>query len=175
LDYWSNVAPNSAFAFPKGQAISRTTYATLFTAIGVAYGSGDGSTTFNLPDKMGRVSAMKEDSSTRLTGTYFGGTSTVLNAVGGSESQTMTLAQLPTGITSANASQAISVTSTSGQVWQGVNSNLIAGGGPNGVATIAGLVSTGNNSISVTSNNTSGTAHPIVQPTIICNYIMRII
>ena len=34
----------------NGAAISRETYASLFTAIGTAYGSGDGSTTFNLPN-----------------------------------------------------------------------------------------------------------------------------
>lgn len=30
--------------------MSRTTYATLFSAIGTTWGAGDGSTTFNLPD-----------------------------------------------------------------------------------------------------------------------------
>lgn len=34
----------------NGQAISRTTYATLFSIIGTNYGTGDGSTTFNIPD-----------------------------------------------------------------------------------------------------------------------------
>lgn len=34
-------------------AVSRTTYAALFTAIGTVYGVGDGSTTFNLPDLRG--------------------------------------------------------------------------------------------------------------------------
>lgn len=38
-----------------GQAVSRTTYATLFSVIGTTYGSGDGSTTFNLPDMRGRT------------------------------------------------------------------------------------------------------------------------
>ena len=33
-----------------GSAVSRTTYATLFSAVGTTYGSGDGSTTFALPD-----------------------------------------------------------------------------------------------------------------------------
>ena len=33
-----------------GSAISRTTYANLFAVVGTTYGSGDGSTTFNLPD-----------------------------------------------------------------------------------------------------------------------------
>lgn len=33
-----------------GSAVSRTTYAALFAVIGTTYGSGNGSTTFNLPD-----------------------------------------------------------------------------------------------------------------------------
>ncbi len=38
-----------------GAAVSRTTFAALFSAIGTTWGSGDGSTTFNLPDFRGRV------------------------------------------------------------------------------------------------------------------------
>lgn len=38
-----------------GSAISRTYYADLFTAIGTTYGTGDGSTTFNLPDLSGKM------------------------------------------------------------------------------------------------------------------------
>jgi microcystin-dependent protein len=38
----------------NGAAVSRTTYASLFSAIGTAFGEGDGSTTFNLPDLRGR-------------------------------------------------------------------------------------------------------------------------
>lgn len=37
----------------NGQAVSRTTYATLFSAIGTTFGIGDGSTTFNVPDLRG--------------------------------------------------------------------------------------------------------------------------
>ncbi len=36
-----------------GAAVSRTTYAALFATIGVTYGAGDGSTTFNIPDLRG--------------------------------------------------------------------------------------------------------------------------
>ena len=39
-----------------GQDISRTTYVSLFIAIGTGFGSGDGSTTFTLPDFRGSVS-----------------------------------------------------------------------------------------------------------------------
>lgn len=40
-----------------GSAVSRSTYALLFAAIGTAYGAGDGSTTFNLPDYRGSIGA----------------------------------------------------------------------------------------------------------------------
>jgi hypothetical protein len=45
-------APNG-WLVCNGQAVSRTTYAALFTAIGTTYGAGDGSTTFSLPDLRG--------------------------------------------------------------------------------------------------------------------------
>lgn len=47
----------------EGAAISRTTYATLFAAIGVAHGYGDNSTTFNLPDYRGRFIRGRANSS----------------------------------------------------------------------------------------------------------------
>lgn len=43
----------SGFLLCDGSAVSRTTYADLFAAIGTTYGTGDGSTTFNLPDLRG--------------------------------------------------------------------------------------------------------------------------
>jgi microcystin-dependent protein len=47
--YGGATAPNG-WLLCHGQAISRTGYAELFAVIGTAYGSGDGSTTFNVPD-----------------------------------------------------------------------------------------------------------------------------
>ncbi len=44
-----------------GQAVSRTSYAALFTVLGTAFGVGDGSTTFNVPDCRGRIAAGKDD------------------------------------------------------------------------------------------------------------------
>jgi len=40
--------------FCDGSAVSRSTYAALFTAVGTAHGAGDGNSTFNLPDYRGR-------------------------------------------------------------------------------------------------------------------------
>jgi microcystin-dependent protein len=48
LDYAGSTAPDG-YLMCDGSAVSRTTYATLYEAIGDTYGTGDGSTTFNLP------------------------------------------------------------------------------------------------------------------------------
>lgn len=53
VDFAGTTAP-SGWLMCDGAAVSRTTYASLFAALGTAYGSGDGSTTFNLPDYRGR-------------------------------------------------------------------------------------------------------------------------
>lgn len=52
---YGGAAAPTGWLLCDGSAVSRTTYADLFTAIGTAYGAGDGSTTFNLPDMRGRV------------------------------------------------------------------------------------------------------------------------
>ena len=50
--YAANAAP-TGWLECSGAAVSRTTYAGLFAAIGTVFGSGDGSTTFNLPQMQG--------------------------------------------------------------------------------------------------------------------------
>lgn len=50
----NNVPPN--WRICDGSEVSRTTYSKLFNVIGTSYGEGDGETTFNLPNKRGRVS-----------------------------------------------------------------------------------------------------------------------
>jgi microcystin-dependent protein len=164
MDYWLSTAPNSSFVFPIGQAISRATYATLFAAMGTTYGNGDGSTTFNLPDKTGRVSAMKEAAATRLTSTYFGGNSTQIGAVGGAEKETLITANLPP------YTPAGTIAINSG----GAAKNDIsaqAGSGSAGGSDLANITA------AFTGTPQGGTSTPVVtvQPTIVCNYIIRII
>lgn len=48
-------ADHGGWLLCDGSAVSRTTYAALFAALGTAFGAGDGSTTFHLPDARGRV------------------------------------------------------------------------------------------------------------------------
>lgn len=52
MDFAMSTAP-LGWLIADGSAVSRITYATLFTAVGVTWGPGDGSTTFNLPNLQG--------------------------------------------------------------------------------------------------------------------------
>ena len=56
----------------NGAALSRTTYATLFAAIGTTFGAGDGSTTFNVPDLRGEFPRGWDDSRGVDSGRVFG-------------------------------------------------------------------------------------------------------
>lgn len=82
-----------------GQAVDRDDYADLFAEIGVTFGSGDGSTTFNLPDLRGRVIAGQDDmggsSANRLTSPLNGDT---FGAAGGAESVTLAANNIPANV-----------------------------------------------------------------------------
>lgn len=69
-----------------GQEVSRDVYSDLFNVIGTTYGAGDGSTTFNIPDKRGRVSVGK--------GSGSGLTTRTIGDVFGSETHTLSEAEL---------------------------------------------------------------------------------
>ncbi len=51
--HFANSTAPAGWLEANGAAVSRTTYAALFAAIGTTYGVGDGSTTFNVPDLRG--------------------------------------------------------------------------------------------------------------------------
>ena len=52
--YAGTSAP-TGYLLCQGQAVSRTTYSALYNVIGIKYGAGNGSTTFNVPDLQTRV------------------------------------------------------------------------------------------------------------------------
>ena len=142
-----------------GQAVSRTEYSALFTALSTTYGSGDGSTTFNVPDLRGRAIAgvdnMGGTAASRLTSTVLS-TSNTLGATGGTQSHTLTSAQ--SGVPA--HSHQISVGNV--HTFTGYIGSTGHGG------TITYFASTDNN----TAANASQ-AHPITQPTIVLNYIIK--
>jgi microcystin-dependent protein len=167
LPYAGSSAP-TGFLLCYGQAVSRTTYATLFGILSTTYGVGDGSTTFNLPDLRGRAVAGKDDmggaAASRLTNDAngFGTSAAVLGAVGGSQSHTLTTAQLASHDHTMHAQGP-----TSGGYLSNGSSEYSAGGGET-----FGRSASPDTDMR-TSVDGSGTAHNNVQPTIIFNYIIK--
>lgn len=175
LDYWGSTAPNSAFAFPVGQAISRTTYSGLFAIMSTTFGVGDGSTTFNLPDKRGRYSAAADNmggsTASRLTDAVSG--VDVFGDAGGSQSKTLITANLPAYTpagTISNGSISISHNAIAGTSTTG-GGGFSCGG--NASASIS--ASQGTSTFTGTAQGGTSTAFSIIPPTILCNYIIRIL
>lgn len=57
IAYASTTAP-AGWLLANGAAVSRSAYSNLFAVLGTSYGVGDGSTTFNLPNLLGRTPVM---------------------------------------------------------------------------------------------------------------------
>lgn len=151
LPYAGSAAPTN-WLLCDGSAVSRTTYADLYAAIGTTYGTGDGSTTFNLPDMRGRVAGGKDNmggsAASRLTTAGSGVDGATLGAAGGAETHTLTVGQMPS------------------HTHSGVPSSYTgnqAGGGSNAAGGNGG----------VTGSQGSGNAHNNTQPTLILNYIIK--
>lgn len=87
LDYAGADAP-PGWLVCDGSAVSRTTYAALFAAIGTTWGAGDGSTTFHLPDFRRRVAVGAGGAATAALGSTVG-------SIGGAETEALTVAQIP--------------------------------------------------------------------------------
>ena len=78
IQFAGSQAP-AGFLVCNGGEISRTTYSALFAVIGTTYGSGDGSTTFNLPNLIDRFlqgsttsGTVKEAGLPNITGSFTG-------------------------------------------------------------------------------------------------------
>lgn len=90
-EQYNPIAPNG-WLIEAGQAISRTTYAALFEHFGTAFGSGDGSTTFNIPDSRGRVLVALDNQGGSDAGRL--AAANTLGGTGGEELHALTIAEL---------------------------------------------------------------------------------
>lgn len=132
-----------------GSAVSRTEYSELFDVIGTLYGSGDGSTTFNLPDLRGRVVTGLNTTNSNFN---------VLGKTGGEEAHTLTVSEIPSH----------NHTITTFRQYQDGTSTDSTKIGRTIPAADGGDVS------SITSNQTGGgQAHNNLQPYITINYLIR--
>lgn len=126
-----------------GSAVSRTTYADLFDVIGTTYGSGDGSTTFNIPNLKGNVPVGLDSNDTDFD---------TLGETGGEKEHTLTTDEMP----SHNHEITIHRTAGAGTM---VAQSSGTGGSVTGSSWVIG-------------NTGGGDAHNNLQPYIVLNYII---
>ena len=157
--YGGTSAP-SGWLLCDGSAISRTTYASLFSAIGTTFGVGDGSSTFNIPDARGRVIAGQDDmggsAASRLTTAGSGVDGATLGAAGGAQNVTLTAAE--SGLPSHSHSTSFYGPST------GSSSPSYGAAGELAMAALA---------TSSAGGSAASSAHTNVQPTLVANYIIK--
>jgi len=173
--YAASAAP-SGYLVCDGSAVSRTTYATLFTLIGVTYGSGDGGTTFNIPDLRGRVIAGHDIAvggslADRLTGLTGGVDSDTIGNTGGDEKHALTEAQMPKHYHEMRGPNAVTAPQGGETTGTGVYGGGTADDTPEDYATFStgGSASSGSSS----TGTSNGNGHNNVQPTMILNYIIK--
>lgn len=118
IKIWAASAGNtpSGWALCDGSPVSRTTYATLFAALGVTYGAGDGTTTFNLPNLLGRF--VQGDKNNNAT---VSGANTIALAASNIPSHTHTLSASATASQSPTASTSLSGSSTTAGATTGIS------------------------------------------------------
>jgi microcystin-dependent protein len=172
---YAGAAAPTGYLLCDGAAIARQAGGSdtaLFELIGTTYGSGDGSTTYNIPDLRGRVIAGQDDmggaSANRLTGLTGGVDGDVLGGTGGEEGQTLTTSQL-----ASHSHFGANYGGTGTAYLNAANQKIMANGNDGGSASYHFFRTTDTPNTATTSDSGGGTAHNNVQPTIILNYIIK--
>lgn len=151
-EYAGSTAP-VGYLMADGSAVSRTTYARLFAVIGTTFGVGDGSTTFNLPNRKGRVGVGLDSGQTEFD---------TLGETGGAKTHTLTVGEMPAHTHDLNGAGA----TTSWPINNNALEHLDPGWGSTGwpqVTQITGVTATG-----------GGGAHNNLQPYLVINYIIKV-
>ena len=151
---YGGAAAPTGWLLCQGAAISRTTYAALFAAIGTAFGVGDGSTTFNLPDLQQRFPLGKAPAG---TGSTLGGTGGAIDHTHTGPSHTHDLQ--PSGVTISTSATVQAITCLQDNTLQNFNVDP-EGGSKSPVSKTTVAAGTG----------ASGTNNPPYQ---VVNYIIK--
>lgn len=151
IDFAGNAVP-AGYLLCDGSAVSRTIYAALFAAIGVVWGPGDGSTTFNIPNLARRTTIGEGGTGTGTIGSAVGN-------IGGEENHALTAGENGTH----NHSGSCTVTGD------------VAGSFPNGITMGADHTTgqTKGSNISMPDSG-SGTPHNTIQPSAVVLKVIKI-
>ncbi len=155
----------------NGAEIQRDLYPSLFKVIGTYYGNGDGVTTFNLPNFIGRVPVGLDQESAEFP---------VLGATGGEKYHTLNVNEIPShnhgGTTSTNGSHIHDLNNATTVQKSGNNTTTAldnSGGEIDNVNTLtASVVANGDHAHSISSQG-GGNSHNNIQPYLTVNYIIK--
>lgn len=145
MDWWSNTPPDD-WMILDGRALNRIEYSELFAVIGTTYGTGDGSTTFNIPDCRGLITAGYNAGSTN-----FGS----LGKKVGAETHTLTAEQMP--------KHSHNYTKTTCNIVYNADMTFVN----------QSIGSASQSTVATTSVGGSK-AHNNIQPTLVCHKIMKV-
>jgi microcystin-dependent protein len=163
-----------------GSAVSRTTYASLFGVIGTTYGTGDGSTTFNLPNMSGRVAVGVGTYTDPVSGTI----TRSLAQASGAEKHQLTTAELAShnhtqnphnhAITDPGHFHTVTADASIGGSTRILQENQVASGFTANYNTDSKTTGITINNATATNQATGGdTSHNNMQPYLGLNYIIK--
>jgi microcystin-dependent protein len=166
---WANPTIPAGYLLCNGRLVSRTTFATLFGVIGTTYGVGDGSTTFAVPNLIGRAPVGVDSAQSILTG------ATAVGDTLGEAAHTLSTTELPSHNHTATSS-----VNDPGHVHSSPSLFAALSGGDLDVPNNSNNTTLNSNSattgitVSTTINNTGGGgAHNNVQPSFAVNFIIK--
>jgi microcystin-dependent protein len=158
MQYVGSNAP-IGWLFCDGTAYSRAEYSDLYTIISTTYGNGDGSTTFNVPDFVGRV-PVGAGTINDGTGSYAHG----MGDVSGETYHTLTEAEMPSHNHTSNSTGTLGLATSNG--FNTNNGTDLDNG--------AGELNIVAPTVALTINNTGGgQKHNNMQPYVVVRYIIR--
>jgi microcystin-dependent protein len=155
---WSSASVPTGFLECNGAAVSRSTYSALFAIISTTYGTGDGSSTFNLPNLSDNVIVSKSNNK-NLGSTGGANTVAATGNVGGS--------------TSNHSVSTSELASHSHNQGSGGGANIIQGGLPKPRGTTTGSTGSGSAHSHNMSANFTGDATSVLQPYLTVLYIIK--
>lgn len=162
---WPTATAPAGWKLCDGQQLSRDAYNELFAVVGTSFGTGDGSTTFNVPNLKGKVPTGRDASQTEFA---------AIGQSGGYKTHTLTVAQMPahnhTGTTSTNGNHSHTVEAEIGAQIGGSGATHFGKDLPSGST----IPAAGNHNHTFTTSTVGSTqSHPILQPYLTLNYIIK--
>lgn len=169
---YAGISEPNGYLLCNGSAVGRMNYTRLFNVISTLYGTGDGTTTFNLPDLRGRVPIG--------SGNGGGLTSRNMGVIGGSETHTLSVSEMPshnhTGTTNNGGDHNHTIDN---QIQKNFTNTPGSLDDESDEINCVDLIQRTTNNAGVhnhtftTDNSGGGNSHNIMQPFIVINYIIR--